>query len=108
MDFSCHTVQSKLVIRNGFDKEQIGVKEPFPVTSFYFIRIRDHSCMFWGIPPLSVAKWPISGLTRSDISMVPKEHLVLWNNFRVTKKLLITMFNCKLKRDGNKKNYVNL
>ena len=47
-----------------FDKEQIGVKEPFPPTKFQIYFIKD------------------------------KEHLALRNNFRVTKKFLITKFNC--------------
>ena len=42
--FKTYVVKSKFVIR--FDKEQIGVKEPFPMTnlSIYFIRIRNIWC----------------------------------------------------------------
>jgi hypothetical protein len=61
-----YTVQ--LGDKERFDKEQIGVKEPFPMTNLpiYFIRIL-------------------------------KEHLALANNFRVTKKFLITKFDCNSK-----------
>ena len=51
----------KLGDKKWFDKEQIGVKESFPVTN----------------------------LLHKD-----KEHLALTNNFRVTKKFLITKFDC--------------
>ena len=53
----------KLGDKERFDKEQIGAKEPFPVTK----------CQF---------------------TSVHKEHLALRNNFRVTKKFLITKFDC--------------
>ena len=59
-DASIYTV--KLGDKERLDKEQIGVKEPFPVT----IRILHKD----------------------------KEHLALRNNFRVTKKFLITKFDC--------------
>ena len=49
--------------KEGFDKEQIGVKEPFPVTNFASLFHKD------------------------------EEHLALRNNFSVTKKLDITKFD---------------
>ena len=55
-----------------FDKEQIGVKEPFPVTNCQFIH-KD------------------------------KEHLVLRNNFSVTKKFLIATFDCTPSKRGFKR-----
>ena len=51
----------KLVDKEQFDEKQIGVKEPFHI------------------------QWPIANLHHKD-----KEHLALRNNFRVTKKFLIT------------------
>ena len=59
----------KLGDKERIDKEQIGVKEPFPMTNllFYFIR-------------------------------PDKEHLMLRNNFRVTKKFLIANFDCTILR----------
>ncbi len=54
----------KLGDKERFDKEQIGVKEPFPILR-------------------------IVNLLHKD-----KEHLALRNNFRVTKKFLITKFDC--------------
>ena len=54
-----HTTTVKLGDKEPFDKEQIGVKEPFV------------------------------NLLHKD-----KEHLALRNNFRVTKKFLITKFDC--------------
>ena len=65
--FFWKVVNVKLVDKERFDKEQIGVKEPIPMTNF-----------------------PI---------YLDKEHLSLRNNFRVTRKFLITMFDC------NKKSY---
>ena len=40
--------------------------------------------------------WPIANFLHND-----KEHLALWNNFRVTKKFLITKFDCTIKRKIN-------
>ncbi len=51
----------KLGDKELFDKEQIGIKEPFPVT---------------------------------NVVHTDKEHLALRNNFRATKKFLITTFDC--------------
>ena len=62
----CSTV--KLGNMERFDKEQIGVKEPFLVTC--------------------------ANLLHKD-----KEHLALRNNLRVTKKFLITSFDCTFKGD---------
>ena len=53
----------KIGDKERFDREQIGVKEPFPVTK--------------------------ANLLHKD-----KELLALRNNFRVTKKFLITKFDC--------------
>ena len=53
----------KLGDKEWFDKEQIGVKEPFPVTNFASLFHKD------------------------------EEHLALRNNFSVTKKLDITKFD---------------
>ena len=58
-----HTV--KLGEKERFDKEQMGVKEPF--------------------------LWPNTNLLHKD-----KELLALRNNFRVTKKFLITKFDCNM------------
>ena len=55
----------KLGDKERFDKQQLGVKEPFPVTK----------------------------LLHKD-----KEHLALRNNFRVTKKFLITKFDCIMRQ----------
>jgi hypothetical protein len=55
----------KLGDKERFDKEQIGVKEPFSVTNL-----------------------PIYFIDKD------KEHLELRNNFRATKKFLITKFDC--------------
>ena len=60
----CITV--KLGDKDRFDKEQIGVKESFPVSKCQFLH-KD------------------------------KEHLALRNNFWVTKKFLITKFDCTYK-----------
>jgi hypothetical protein len=54
----------KLGDKERFDKEQIGVKEPFPANQF-------------------------SNLLHKD-----KENLALRNNFRVAKKFLTTKFDC--------------
>ena len=53
----------KLGDKERFDKEQISVKEPFPVT-------------------------------KCQLPYKNKEHLALGNNFRVTKKFLITKLDC--------------
>ena len=60
--FLTKTTTVKLGDKEHFDKEQIGVKEPFSVN-----------------------------LLHKD-----KEHLALRNNFRVTKKFLITKFDCSI------------
>ena len=54
----------KLDDKEHFTKEQIGVKEPFPVTNFASLFHKD------------------------------KEHLALRNNFRATRKFLIAKFDC--------------
>ena len=60
-----YTYTVKLGDKERFDKDQIGVKEPFPMTDFL----------------------------HKD-----KEHLALRKNFRVTKKFLITKFECNLQQ----------
>ena len=58
----------KLGNKERFDKEQIGIKEPFPMTNL-----------------------PFTSFIRPD-----KELLALRNNFRATKKFLIAKFDCTI------------